>query len=68
MATIVYEGPDETVEEQYADENIRIHIDAGLFHLKGETDSKYVPRERVYSWEFETERGEAGEELANYIQ
>lgn len=68
MAKIVYEGPDGIVEEQYADEAIRIHIDAGLFQLSGETDTIYVPRERVYSWKFEQQEGEGGEELASYIQ
>ena len=68
MAKIIYEGSDGPVEEQYADENIRIHIDAGLFQLSSDTDSKYIPRERVYSWEFDTEGDETGDELASYIQ
>ena len=67
MAEIIYEGPDGVVEEQYPDENVRIHVDTGLFQLSDETGSKYIPRERVYSWKLEAQEGNTSEELASYI-
>lgn len=68
VAKIIYEGPEGPIEEQYSDEDVRIHIEAGLFQLSNGTDSKYIPRERVYSWEFETEGSGTENELASYIQ
>lgn len=48
MATIVYQGADDTVSEDVDDENLHYREDHWQIH-RGDDEYTYLPRERVYT-------------------
>ncbi len=48
MATIVYQGPDDTVSEDVDDEDLNYREDHWQIH-HGDDEYTYLPRDRVYT-------------------